>query len=225
MKVAIHQPDYLPWLAYFDKMKRSDLFVFLDCAQYTKNGFHNRNKIKVSNGWTYLTIPIQKSEHFKNMLDVQLPQDNSWQQEHLKSIATAYSNAPYFKEYQSFFKELFESNNRSLVELNIKIMTYLKEAFGFKAKLVRESELDIDHSLKATERLIAVLKAVKATEYLSGPSGEDYLDLDQFKKEKIAVDIQKYKHPQYRQMFGEFLPGLSAVDLLFNEGGSGGEMI
>jgi len=225
MKVAIHQPDYLPWLAYFDKMKRADLFVFLDCAQYTKNGFHNRNKIKVSNGWTYLTIPIQKSEHFKDMNKVCLPQDKAWQQEHYKSIATAYSNAPHFGEHQEFFKKLYLDDNQFLAEMDIKIITYLKEAFGLKAKLVRESELDIDHSLKKTERLIAILQAVKATEYLSGPSGETYMDLEQFKKAGIAVSFQHYSHPKYKQMFGEFLPGLSIIDLLFNEGGSGGEMI
>lgn len=225
MRVSIHQPDYLPWLAYFDKMKRSDLFVFLDCAQYTKNGFHNRNKIKTSSGWIYLTIPVEKSEHFKPMLEVKLPKDGSWREKHWKSILTAYGRAPHLAEHRAFFEKLYNKDSRLLAEMNIEIMEYLKDAFGFKTKLVRESELGLDRSLKGTERLIEVLKAVKAKEYVSGPSGESYLDLAQFEKAGIQVEFQDYRHPKYRQLFGEFLPGLSAVDLLFNEGGAAGKMI
>jgi len=225
MKVAIHQPDYLPWLAYFDKMKKTELFVFLDCAQYTKNGFHNRNKIKTSNGWAYLTIPISRDQYFKKIIEIKLPENRSWQNKHWKSILMSYSNASYFQEHKDFFADIYQSKFQFLADFNIEIIKYLKEKFGFKNQFVRESELKINKELKGSKRLVAILKELKADYYLSGPSGKNYLDLSLFDKEGITVEFQNYHHPVYPQLFGEFIPGLSAIDLLFNCGPEAGKII
>ena len=225
MTASIHQPDYLPWLAYFDKMKRADVFVLLDRAQYAKNKFQNRNKIKTANGWTYLTIPIPRTEDFKNLNEVALPQDSSWQKKHWRAIYTSYARAPYFKEHRDFFEKLYNSQYQHLAGLNIEIIKYLKEQFGFKTKLILESEMKIDKELKATERLAAILRELGARNYISGRSGRKYLDLALFNKANIKVEFQDYQHPQYKQLFGQFIPGLSAIDLLFNEGPRAGEII
>lgn len=225
MRVTIHQPDYLPWLGYFDKMKRTDLFVFLDCAQYSKNGFHNRNKIKTGQGWAYLTIPVSRDQYSKNINQVVLPQDNSWKEKHWKSISISYSNASYFKEYQDFFKNIYQKDFEFLADFNIEIIKYLKEKFAFQNKFIRESELKINKELKGTERLLAILKELGADYYLSGPSGKNYLDLSLFEKQRIEVEFQDYHQPEYPQLFGEFIPGLSVIDLLFNCGPEAVEII
>ena len=218
LKVSIHQPDYIPWLPYFNKMKNIDLFVFLDCAQYTKNGFHNRNKIKTSNNQTYLTIPINKKQYFKPINKIELPSDNSWQKKHWKSILFSYSKSPYFKDHKDFFENIYKLKFNFLADLNIEIIKYIKKEFSLQNKFIRESELNIDENLKGTERLVAILKKLKANYYFSGSSGEKYLDLFLFKKEGIEIEFQHYQHSIYPQLFGQFIPGLSAIDWLFNCG-------
>jgi hypothetical protein len=225
MRVSIHQPDYLPWLAYFDKMKRTDVFVFLDCAQYTKNKFQNRNKIKTGQGWTYLTIPISRDQYFRKIVEITLPEDRSWQRKHWKSISVSYSRAPYFKDYKDFFEKIYQSEHQFLADFNIEIIKYLKDQFSFQNQFVRESELEIDKELKGPGKLLAILKELKADYYLSGPSGKKYLDLSLFEQAGIEVEFQNYQHPEYPQLFGEFIPGLSAIDLLFNCGSEAGEKI
>lgn len=225
MRVSIHQPDYLPWLPYFNKIKNVDIFVFLDCAQYSKNKFHNRNKIRTSQGWVYLTIPIPRDQYEKKIFEVALPKNRDWRRKHWKSILISYSRAPYFKEYKDFFENIYQSEFEYLADLNIEIIKYLKDRFNFSARFVCESELKINKELKGSERLLAILKELKANYYLSGSSGRRYLDLSLFEKENIQVEFQEYKHPVYSQLFGKFIPGLSAIDLLFNCGPAAGKII
>lgn len=225
MKVSIHQPNYLPWLAFFDKIKKVDIFVLLDDVQYEKNGFQNRNKIKVPGGWIYLTIPIPRSEYFKKISDVRLPVSDQWQKDHWKSIQMAYSRSSYFNKYKDFFDGIYRTRYQFLTEINIKIIQYLSDVLKFRTKILRESDLDIDPKLKSTDRLIQILKTVGASYYLSGPSGKKYLDLDKFKRENIEIEFQDYNHPIYHQLFGNFIPGLSVIDLLFNEGDKSSKII
>ena len=218
MIVSIHQPDHLPWLPYFDKVKRSDTFVILDEAQYVKNKFMNRNRVRTSDGWTYITIPIEHGEHFKRIRDVRLPTSSDWRKKILRTLEMNYSRAPFFLMYRSFFDELYRADITHLSELNITIIRYLTEVFDMNAQLVRASDLPLDHKLKGTEWLISILNYLGATNYISGPSGRQYLDLRQFERESIKVEFQQYEHRVYTQRFPGFVPGLSAADLLFNCG-------
>ncbi len=227
MKVAIHQPDYLPWLPYFHKIKAVDLFVLMDCVEYggKSSCFHNRNKIKVPNGWAYLTIPLGSGIEQTRIKDVKLPKDQRWQKKHLKSISLAYQKAPYFKEHKEFFENLYNSEQKYLADFNIEIINYLSKAFGFKTKLVRESELEVPSEFTGSERIMDILKKTEASYYLSGPYGKTHLDSKEFEKLDIDLDFMDYEHPEYKQLFGEFIPGLSAIDLLFNEGEKSGDII
>lgn len=221
MFVSIHQPDYLPWLGYFNKIKQADIFVLLGAAGYSRNGFHNRNKIKTPQGWSYLTIPISREYIFKPLNETKLPLDRSWTTKHLKAIENNYRRAPYWDQYGDFFKNLYEKkvdNFNTLAELNSYIIIWFSEQFGLNTKLVKDTDLPIDLNLKATNLLIAVNKAVGAKRYLSGPSGKKYLELKKFRAAGIEVEYQEYHEPEYKQMFGEYIKGLSAVDLLLNHG-------
>ena len=109
MVISIHQPDYLPWLGYFNKIKKSDVFVFLDSVSYSRNGFHNRNKIKTNQEWCYLTISIKRSQCFLPLKQVKLPDDNHWVKNHWKSIKVNYCKAPYWYRYKNFFEDLYNN--------------------------------------------------------------------------------------------------------------------
>jgi len=208
-------------MGYFDKIKRSDVFVFFDGATYSRNGFHNRNRIKTSQGWVYLTIPVSRKEQFKPMKDVAMPLDTSWAKKHLRAIEMNYSKTPFWKDHKDFFEKYYTEdvkNLKTLAQFNLAFIKYVCEYLEIKARLVLESEMNIDHELKSTEWLLVVCKELDATKYLSGPSGSKYLKTELFDEAKIEIEYQHYDHPTYSQLYGDFEKGLAIIDLICNVG-------
>ncbi len=222
MKVAIHQPQYLPWLGYFDKMDRADVFVLLDDVQYKKNEWQNRNKIRNAEGWQWLTVPVLY-EFGQLLKDVRIDGRQPWRNKHLKGLELNYSRAPYFKEYLPFFSDTFNREWEFLADVNIHFIRYLKETLGIGAELIRSSSLGVGTG--KTERLVDICEKLKADTYVSGAGGDDYLDKERFRKSGIALEFQAYSHPGYSQIFNGFYPHMSVVDLLFCCGGKSLDII
>lgn len=215
MIVAIHQPQYLPWLGYFDKIDRADTFVLLDDVQYKKNEWQNRNKIRTANGWQWITVPVRY--RFGEEIDqVKINANGDWRKDHCQSLMFSYNRAPFFKEYEAFFKMIYERDWEYLVDINIHFIEYLVKSLGISTRLIKASGLEAQG--QKTERLVEICKRLEADTYLSGEGGKEYLDLDCFKRNKIKVVFQKFKHPVYRQVYSGFEPFMSIVDLLFNYG-------
>lgn len=215
-KVGIHQANYIPWPGYFNKIKNSDIFVFLDHVDYVKNDFMNRNKIKTSNGWYYLTIPIERVFYRSPFNTILLPKDNTWAEKHWSSIEANYKKSPYFEAYKDFFFRSYSLLPKTLEEFNINIIIYILQQLDIDTEIVKSSELKFDTSLTKTDLLIEIARKVGASTYISGEGGSNYLDLQKFKD--IKVEFQKFTLSRYNQQFGEFVPNLSIIDLLFNEG-------
>lgn len=216
MIVSIHQPQYLPWLGYFDKISKSDVFVFLDNVQFKKNEWQNRNRIKTAQGWQWLTVPVIH-KFSQKICEVKINNTVSWKKKHLQALITSYSRAPFFKEHIPFFEQTYLQEWQRLVDINIHIILYLARAFGLDGKkLVRASAYVFRD--EPTERLIDICKNFGGNVYLSGKDGGKYLNLTLFEKEHIQVIFQDYRHPRYPQLYGDFEPYLSAIDLLFNSG-------
>ncbi|MGB2600808.1 MAG: WbqC family protein [Candidatus Omnitrophota bacterium] len=222
MKIAIHQPQYLPWLGYFDKMDQSDVFVLLDDVQYKKNEWQNRNKIRNSEGWQWITVPVLY-EFGQEIREVNIDTAGNWREKHIKSIELNYSKAPYFDKYFTFFLDIFEREWQSLSDLNTHFIEYFKETLGIKAKLIRSSNLNVQTS--STERLVDICKLLEADVYLSGAGGEEYLDVELFKQSGIGLEFQAYKHPRYEQVYEGFEPYMAVADLLFCQGDKSIEII
>lgn len=220
MFVSMHQPDYLPWLGYFNKIARSEKFIFFDTADFSGGGFHERNKIKVDGGWAYLSIPMQHTEYFKSLKDAKLPENTIWAKKHWKSLIASYGRSRYWKDHSMFFEKLYSQIGQfiTLSDLNIHIIKYMCSAFGLKAEHFRSSEFCYDPNLKSTEAILAIIRQIETTEFLAGPSGKNYLIRDRFTNEGIKLSFQEYHENEHNQRFPPFIPGLSAVDLLFNEG-------
>ncbi len=216
MIVAIHQPQYLPWLGYFDKIRRCDLFVFLDDAQFKKNEWQNRNKIKTDQRWQWLSVPVIH-KFGQKINEVEINNTVQWRKKHLNALITNYSKAPYFKEHIDFFETTYAENWKLLVDINLHFIQYFVKALGISSKKFALSSA-YESREGRTERLVGLCKRLAGDVYLSGKDGANYLDLGQFKKEGIRVIFQNYKHPVYPQLFGEFEPFMSVVDLLFNCG-------
>ncbi len=224
MIISVHQPQYLPWLGYFDKIAQSDCFVFLDNVQYKEREFQNRNKIRVARGWLWLTVPVvSKGEGRQNISEVRIDNEVPWQRKHLGSLKTAYSNAPYFKEYFPFMEDVLSRKWMFLKDLNVEIINYFLKELSISTPISFESDLNI--TTTRTERIVDICKKLKADTYLSGSGGKEYLDESLFGKEGLKLLYQDYNHPQYQQCFEPFEPYMSVIDLLFNYGKEAREIL
>ena len=222
MIVAVHQPQYLPWLGYFDKMDRCNLFVLLDSVQFKKNEWQNRNRIKTATGWQYLTVPV-RHRFPQSIVDVRIDDRADWARKHLQALMVHYGKAPYFFDHLPFLREVYAKRWESLCELCIYLIQYLASAMVITAKVARSSERQF--SAEPTERLIEICRWAGADSYLAGAGGLHYMRLDRFQQEGIRVLQQEFEPPIYPQQYGRFEPNLSIVDLLFNCGPKGLEIL
>ena len=224
-KVTIHQPNYLPWLGFFSKAEQADCLILLDNADFTKNSVINRNKIRTNAGWSYLTIPIDRKYYGTKIQDVLLPADRKWMGNHWETLRHNYAKTDCFHFYQDFFEGLYHKNFEYLHQINEDIIYYLLDSFEIHIEVIKASELTVRPDLHSTDLLIALLKSVGAGIYLSGPSGSDYLDFQQFEQNNIALEFFKFQHPVYGQRYPGFESGMAAIDLLFNMGTKSSDII
>jgi hypothetical protein len=219
MIVTIHQPNYLPYLGYFDKMAKADVLIIYDTAEFVKEMFYHRNKIKTKQGPLWLTVPVKyKSSERPSIQRLQIDNARNWQKKHWASIQQSYAKAPYYKEVFELLESVYNKEWLSVGELGTKLIKVIAEYLGIKTKVVLASDYPIDVNLSAENKLLAYVKAVGGNVYLSGKTGETYLNEQSFNDTGIELRFQYYTHPNYVQMHGEFVKNLCILDLLFNHG-------
>lgn len=215
MILSAHQPAYLPWLGYFDKIVRSDLFVFLDSVQFEKNSFTNRNQIKTAQAPIWLTVPVKIKGHMTSSLrDMEIDNRQDWKIRHLKAIFFNYKKAPRFDECYPVLERLYKKDHSLLADLCWDHLIFWLQEFDIKTRIVRSSELDIVS--KKSDLIFELCHFYEATKYISGALGRSYLEEDKFIQAGIDIEYQDYQHPQYPQLWGEFLPNMSIVDFWMN---------
>ena len=216
MKVAIHQPHYLPWLGYLAKWAAADVFVFLDTVQYEKNGWQNRNRIRTADGAHWLTVPVHA--HLGTPIaEVAVDTTQPWRARHLRAIEHAYARAAHLSTYHGSLRALLDVDWTQLARLAVASAEWLAKAVGITTPARLASALPADGG-DATGRLVDICKAVGADTYLAGGHGARYMDGARFREAGISVLYQHYEHPVYAQQHGEFVPFLSGVDLLLTHG-------
>lgn len=218
MTIAIHQPNFVPWIGYFFKISRSDKFILLDNVQFTKNGFINRNRIKTPNGENWLTLPVIQSGKFgQNINDVLIFNKAQSVKKVLATLNGNYKKARYFEKYIGDLTEILNRNDDHLCELNIDLIKWICKELNIKTELIVSSKLDAIEG-ESTERLVSLCKKLNAEAYLAGFGSKKYQEDHLFEAEKIKVINTPFKHPTYPQVWGEFLGSMSVLDLLFNCG-------
>ena len=222
MLIAIHQPQYLPWLGYLYKIDKADVFVILDNVQFKKNEWQNRNRIKTSQGCQWITVPVLYRFPEK-ISEVRVNNKENWGRKHLQALITNYSKSPCYDNYISFFENIFSNSWERLVDINVEIIKFLITTLDLKTRLVMASDLELREG--PTERLIDICKTLNGNKYMAGQDGNKYMNLELFDKEGIEVIFQDFKHPEYNQLFGDFEPYMSAIDLLFNCGDNSLEIL
>jgi WbqC-like protein family len=216
VRVAIHQPQYMPWLGYLAKWAAADVFVVLDTVQYEKNGWQNRNRIKTASGPRWLTVPV-RARLSTPIHAVEVDTVQPWRERHLRAIEHAYAHAPYLPRHHEALRRLYATNWPRLAPLAFATAEWLAGGLGIATPAHQASVLGIDAD-EPTERLIALCRAVGGDVYLAGRDGARYMNLNAFARAGIRVQFQDYKHPAYSQLHGEFAPFLSGLDLLLTHG-------
>jgi len=212
--LAAHQPQYLPWLGYFDKMAQADVFVLLDNVQFKKNEWQNRNRIKGPSGPQWLTVPV-RHKFPQSIAEVEVRESEPWRRKHLRALESNYGKAPFFDDEIPLLRAVLERPWSSLAELNVELVRRLARRLGIDTRIRLGSELAA--RAHPTLRLVDLCTALGADTYLSGAGG-DYLEHEAFTDAGVTLQFQAYEHPVYRQLWGEFEPFLSLVDLLMNCG-------
>jgi len=218
MIVSINQPAYLPWLGYFERIASSDLHIVLDHVQFEKNSMTNRNKVRTLHDWTWLSIPVSSKGKFGNLAINSLATANhsNWQKKHWNTLKGSYAKAPFFKEYSRFLEDLYNKDWELIAPLIEEITKFLLKELEIDTRIINSSSLSPTET--KSELILELCKNVGASTYLSGALGKNYLDIQQFERNGIKVKFQDYQHPTYNQIHEGFLPYMSTVDLLFNEG-------
>jgi hypothetical protein len=217
--VAIHQPNFLPWLGYFHKMDRADQFALLDNAQFPKGSYANRVKIVDRLGREkWLTVPVRLSKGSTQLYnEIEIAYDQKFQVRHTNLIRDAYQKAPFFDRYFDELIALLRVRYPNLAALNIKLIRYLKEQLRIQTPLEVTSQLGENLGEKNVRNL-RICQVLGADSYLSGKGARAYNDEALFASYGIRLVYQQFECPRYPQLHGAFIPNLSVIDLLFNCG-------
>lgn len=216
--IAIMQPTYLPWLGYFDLMDRVDSFVLLDSVQFSKRSWQQRNRIKGPDGALWLSVPVlSKGLRAQLIADVEIDPSASFADKHLRTIAHLYADAPFFQRYMDPLSAILRGKRRLLADMNIELMEWMCRCMEISTETVRSSSLEA--AGKRVDLLIAICRELGADRYISPEGSRGYIqENDLFGSNGIELIYHEYRHPEYRQAHGPFVPYLSALDLLLNEG-------
>lgn len=214
--VAIVQSNYIPWKGYFDLIASVDHFVIYDDVQYTNRDWRNRNKIKTPSGSIWLSVPVGNNRD-KKIYDVVI-EDPSWQQSHWKSLQLNYAKAPHFKEIIELLEPYYlgEKYDR-LNSLNTDLINLVCSYLGIQTKIHQSRDFVLDDG--QNEKLAGIVRDLRATTYVSGAAAQGYLEESYFREVGASVEWFNYgENKEYSQLWGDFEPNLSILDLLFNCG-------
>jgi len=221
--VAAHQPSYLPWLGYLDKIAKADAFVVMDDLQYEKDNFQNRNRIKLNNGVAWLTVPLEKGAQSERICDKRIQNGGSakehWQRRTWLTLETHYGRAPHFARYRDELFYVFHRPWQKLLDLDLHMLELAMRWFGIEVPILRSSSLLLVGD--KTDRIIDLCRKVGARVYLSGRGGStEYLDTDALDRAGITTLWQEFRHPVYPQRYAAlgFIPNLAFLDLVLNCG-------
>ena len=221
MIVTGHQPNYLPYPGFFEKIARSDLFVVVDNVQFVKRGpfgWIHRNKIKKGADWDWLTIPVlTKGKYEQTIQETKINSQIPWARKHWRSLEFNYRKAPHFAEYADDVKAIYDQTWDGITDLNVAFIRQILKWLSIDVPVKISSEEGI--SGKSTDLVVDICKKTGANTYLSGIHGKDYLDLPKFEEAGLQVEFQDFVCPAYPQTPPEpFIPNLSILDLIFNCG-------
>lgn len=216
-KIAILQSNYIPWKGYFDLIASVDEFIVYDDMQFTKNDWRNRNLIKTPQGVQWMSVPVGPDIR-RRVRDVELT--SVWQVKHWKTLQSNYRRAPFFDEVAQWLEPLYMTEQHTgLSQMNRTFMEAICRYIGIETRITNCWDYRLVGDTTRTARLVDLCEQAGATHYLSGPAAKDYIEPELFEESKIALQWFDYAgFPEYPQLWGGFVHGVTILDLLFNCG-------
>lgn len=212
--LVVMQPTYLPWLGYFELMKQSDVFVFYDHVQFSKQSWQQRNRVYGKAGETMLTVPVIQRQG-QPISEVEIDPASNFVRKHLETLKQCYGKAPGFTALFPELAAVYGKGHRLLKDLNCDLIRLGRERLGVGNEFKFSSELGVTGD--KVESLVGLCKSVGADRYYSPAGSRGYIEENNlFEKEGIQLDFQAYEHPVYSQGAKEFKSHMAFVDYLFN---------
>jgi hypothetical protein len=221
--VGIHQPNFLPWIGFFNKIVMADIFILLDDVQFPKGGgsgnWTNRHLIIYNGKERWATVPVSRNfSGLKNINEIRFAQGNNWKRSYLELINNSYSKAKYFPEIFNFLEFSLAHETEFLSELNIHLIHSVLQVLQISNKTLIKSS-DLGKKGKSNDLLCSLVQTVGSDSYLCGGGASGYLNADVFEERKIKIIYQNYRPIEYPQLYGsKFVGGLSIVDAMMNCG-------
>ena len=216
--VVVHQPDFMPYLGFFDRLLKADIYVIFDNVQFvaSSRGWTNRDKIKVSGGWKWITVGTKKAPRNAKISEILLFEDSGWRKTHLNLFYENYRTADYYREIEPYIEELYTFRCEKMMDFNLQSIHMLMRLLDIQIETVLASGLNPIG--KSNALIIDIMNKLGAKTYLSGVGAKDYHDQSLYDEAGISVVWQDFRPPIYKQQFGGFIPYLSSIDVLFNCG-------
>jgi hypothetical protein len=216
--VAAHQPNFAPWVGFFDKMQHADVLVLLDTVQFIKRGYQNRTRIKGPGGPQWLTVPVvTKGRYDQATRDVEIDETADWRRVHLRTLQSVLAKAPHRDELLELLAPIYaQPGMPRLVDVTTAIIGEIVKRLGIPTRLVPASELACEGS--GSRLMLNVTRAVGGDVYLSGVTGRKYLEPEMFAEAGVDLRYHEFEVFEYPQQHGPFEPGLSCLDYLANVG-------
>jgi len=212
--IAIQQPEHLPWIGFFNKMAQVDLYVYLDNVQFKRRYFENRNRISGTDGIHWITVPVQTKGKFTQLIrDVAIDNSWNWRQKYLGTLSHAYAKAPYSQKVRDIVSPVIEAPCDILLDLNLKLIERLRNYFAITTPTICATELAVDE-FSGSDLILQICLKLKASVYVSGPDGRNYLDITAFQKKGVRVIFHDFQHPVYPRQGLAFCSHLSVVDAI-----------
>jgi WbqC-like protein family len=215
-KAAIIQPSFIPWKGYFDIIHDVDVFVFLEDVQYTTRDWRNRNRIKTPGGTKWISVPVVGGIN-QLIYEARIDYSQDWRETHIKTIHHSYAASPFYESYRDQLFAVYKKKFETISELNIFATKLISRLLGIDVEYVRSTDLHPEGA--KDNKLIDICNQIGADVYLSGPTAQKYIDATKFDKADILLVYKNYHgYPAYRQLWGDYDPYVSIIDLLFNCG-------
>lgn len=222
MRIAIHQPHYFPWVGYFDKMAKADAFVLLDEVQFEKGSAMIRNRVPDTKGEIkYLTISADTSDFLnKQYREIPVKDAQKCFEKQMNMLKNYYHRAPFKNEIMVLLEDYFSQQHETVCQYTCASIELVRDVLDIQTPLMYQSAVEYDRDRKRSDLVYAICESMNADVYLSGRGASmRYLKRDEFRGNGIDIVFQDFNHPQYPQQHrGEFVPGVSILDMLFNCG-------
>lgn len=216
MKTAIMQPYFFPYIGYWQLINAVDKFVIYDNIQYTKKGWINRNRFLLNGKDEIFSIPLKKDSDYKNVAERFI--SPVFDKKNLISkFQNAYSKAPHKKEILPLLEDIVYYENSNLFEYIYNSVLKVCNYLDINTQIIISSTIDINHSLKSKDKVIALVKALNGSEYINPIGGVELYDKQEFENNGIKLNFLKANEIKYNQNAETFVPWLSIIDvLMFN---------